>query len=81
MISCSQYDYVEIVCLFQYPIEIQLSCGDFVVGRALDTQQNAAKEECIKISTDQGDVLVVLDSIATLKVTVKNPHFDEVAFK
>lgn len=80
MISCSNYDYIEIVCLFKYPIEITLKSGEVVAGKAIDTARDQRREECIKLNIDNSDLLVVLDSIAKLKVVVENPHFDEVSF-
>ncbi|MCF7363644.1 MULTISPECIES: Rho-binding antiterminator [Vibrio] len=80
MISCGNYDYIEIVCLFKYSIEITLKSGEVVSGKALDTAKNSLGEECIKLLTQDSDLLVVLDSIAKMKVTMENPHFQEVAF-
>ncbi|MCZ4372454.1 Rho-binding antiterminator [Vibrio diazotrophicus] len=80
MISCGNYDYIEIVCLFKYPIEITLKSGEVVFGKALDTAKNSLGEECIKLLTQDSELLVVLDSIAKLKVTMENPHFQEVTF-
>lgn len=80
MISCGNYDYIEIVCLFKYSVEITLKSGEVVSGKALDTAKNSLGEECIKLLTQDSDLLVVLDSIAKMKVTMENPHFQEVAF-
>ncbi|WP_016956156.1 Rho-binding antiterminator [Catenovulum agarivorans] len=80
MISCSDYDYIEIVCLFNYPIQLTLKNGGSIIGTALDTTRNDAREECIKINITGKDTLVVLDSIAKLRITVDNPHFVEVVF-
>ena len=80
MISCGNYDYIEIVCLFKYSIEITLKSGEVVSGKALDTAKNSLGEECIKLLTQDSELLVVLDSIAKMKVTMDNPHFQEVAF-
>ncbi|TKF13531.1 transcriptional regulator [Vibrio genomosp. F6] len=80
MISCSNYDYIEIACMYKYPVEITLESGHHVVGKAIDTARNQQSEECIKVKNEYGDLLVVLDSISRLKVTIDNPHFDEVLF-
>lgn len=50
MISCEMYDYIEIVCLFKYPIEIQLKSGEIITGVGQDTQRNNNKQECILVS-------------------------------
>ncbi|ALM70669.1 Rho-binding antiterminator [Vibrio vulnificus] len=80
MISCSDYDYIEIVCLFKYPVELTMKSGLIISGKALDTARNQANEECIKLQTEGTEILVVLDSVTKLKVSVNNPHFQEVTF-
>lgn len=80
MISCSNYDYIEIVCLFKYPVEIYLKTGEVVTGRAIDTVKNDQREECIKLQFSHGESLVILDAMERLKVLVENPHFQEVVF-
>jgi len=80
MISCNLHDYIEIVCLYKYPVSLVLKTGEVATGTALDTGYNADREECIKIESDSGEQLVVLDAISRLQVTVDNPHIDEVSF-
>ncbi len=80
MMSCSNYDYIEIVCLFKYPVEIKLKTGEIVTGQALDTVRNDQREECIKLKLEKDELLVILDSMARLKVLVENPHFQKVVF-
>mgnify|MGYP000474676832 CR=1 FL=1 len=87
MISCSQYDYIEIVCLYKYPVQLTLTSGDMVLGKALDTQRNSDAQECILLLTEQRKelseqekVLIVLDDIRQLKVTIANPHFTTINF-
>ena len=80
MTRCSHYDYIEIVCLFNYPVEITLKSGQIIAGNAIDTASNHQREECIKLNVKQSDLWVVLDTIARLKIAVDNPHFEEVSF-
>ncbi|MCK6263426.1 Rho-binding antiterminator [Vibrio sp. ZSDE26] len=85
MISCNEYDYIEIVCLYRYPIELTLKSksnghNEVVNGIALDTARNEARQECIKILADGTETLVVLDTLVKLKVRVENPHFEEIIF-
>ena len=81
MISCGEYDYIEIVCLYRYPIKLFLVSGDEKEGTAFDTQRNADREECIKIKSNNAECLIVLNDIARLEVLVENPHFTEVSFR
>ena len=82
MISCNEYDYIEIVCMYRYPIKITLKSGSVVNCIALDTQRNESREECIKVKTDAEELetLVKLSNIATLEVCIENPHFKVVSF-
>lgn len=80
MISCSDYDYIEIVCLYQYPVQLVLTSGSSVEGKAMDTKRNSDKEECIELATQEGRQLVVLTQIKKLTVQQHNPHFLEVRF-
>ncbi|MEH6442546.1 MAG: Rho-binding antiterminator [Oceanospirillaceae bacterium] len=80
MISCAQYDYIEIVCMFNYPVKLTLNTGEIIEGVALDTLRNQQREELIKIKTDNRETLVVLDVIVTLQVCIENPHFQEIIF-
>ncbi|ABZ77404.1 transcriptional antiterminator, Rof [Shewanella halifaxensis HAW-EB4] len=50
MISCNQYDYIEIVCLYRYPIALKLKSGETISGIALDTARDSKKRECIKLT-------------------------------
>ncbi len=81
MISCNLHDYIEIVCLYRYPVSLQLKSGEVVAGTAVDTDWNIDREECIKIEKDSREKLVVLDAIASMQVTVDNPHIDKVSFE
>lgn len=81
MISCSDYDYIEIVCMHRYPVKLTLHSGEQIEGVALDTQRNQDKDECIKLSIAAQEQLVVLTGIAELEVCVDNPHFKQKFFK
>lgn len=80
MISCNEYDYIEIVCMFKYPIKLTLKTGETIECTALDTARNDSREECIKVEQSSTEILVVLSSISKLEVCVENPHFTEVSF-
>ncbi|KLN65788.1 Rho-binding antiterminator [Vibrio sp. VPAP30] len=75
MISCNDYDYIEIVCMYRYPVRLHLKSGVYVEGEALDTARNEDKQECIKVSMSGIEHLVVLDDLAELEVLTNNPHF------
>jgi len=80
MISCQQYDYIEIACMYRYPITLTLHSGAKMSGTAMDTVQNSQKEECIKIVANHNEQLIVLSKIKTLKAERCNPHFHVITF-
>ncbi|WP_394129364.1 Rho-binding antiterminator [Shewanella maritima] len=79
MSSCLAYDYIEIACLYRYPIKLTMNSGDTLHGIAMDTKRNSAGVECIELAMAAQKVLIVLDDIATLAVCVENPHFNQVS--
>lgn len=80
MIGCNEYDTIEIVCMYKYPIKLTLKTGAVVIGVALDTKRNNNREECIKIEVEGVEILVVLDELSVLEVCIANPHFKIVSF-
>ena len=80
MISCNEYDYVEIVCMYRYPVNITLKSGSMIEGIALDTQYNDERKECIKVDVDDTETLITLASIDMLEVGIENPHFKQISF-
>ncbi|WP_297482438.1 Rho-binding antiterminator [Sulfurimonas sp.] len=78
MITCQQYDYIEIACMYQFPVILTLNTGETIKGVAKNTKRNELGEECIQLLVDDKNVLIVLDTITKLKVSVANPHFSEV---
>ncbi|TXR53640.1 Rho-binding antiterminator [Reinekea thalattae] len=78
MISCAQYDFIELVCTFHYPVRITTFSGDVIEGIAHDTARSASGEECIQLQ--QPERYVVLTTIKTLQVTQPNPHLQQVSF-
>jgi len=80
MISCNEYDYVEIVCMYRYPVKITLKTGAVIEGIALDTQYNDDRKECIKVDVDDSETLITLAGIAMLEVGIENPHLQQISF-
>jgi Rho-binding antiterminator len=80
-ISCSLYDYIEIVCLYKYEIEIHTINEDIFSGIAIDTKLNNKKQECIVITSENIDKYIILSDIKDIKVLTKNAKFSEINFK
>jgi Rho-binding antiterminator len=80
MISCQQYDYIEIACMYQFDVIITLMSGETITATALDTKRNAANLECIAIKQSGDITLVELNQILSLEALKANPHFDKITF-
>ena len=80
MVTCDQTDYIEIACMFRYPVRLTLKSGAAIECTALDTARNESREECIKVLIKDNEQLVTLDDLAKMQVLVENPHFLEVSF-
>ena len=78
---CDQHDYVEIACIYHFPLKLILKSGDELEGLALDTQRNERQQECIKMELKGSVELVLLDSIAQMKALIDNPHFQIICFQ
>jgi Rho-binding antiterminator len=64
----------------QYPIKLTLKDGIELAGQALDTGLNAERQECIKVNVQSQEKMVTLQSISSLEVMIKNPHFQLIKF-
>lgn len=80
MITCDQYDRIEIVCTFKYPIKLTMKSGTVIDCIPIDTKRNKNGDECVKVEINGIERLLVLDDISTLEVSVDNPHFKIVTF-
>lgn len=80
MLKCDLHDYIEIVCLYHYPLKLTLSSGAVLNGTAQTTCYNDNRQECLVLKQQNAEQQVVLDDIALLEVTVANPHLQQVRF-
>lgn len=81
MLKCDLHDYIEIVCLYHYPLKLTLSSGAVLSGTALTIRYNDQRQECLVIKYHDSEQLVLLEDITLLEVTVANPHLQQVRFK
>ena len=81
MLKCDLHDYIEMVCLYHYPLKLTLGGGTVLTGTALTTRYNDQRQECLVIQQHQAEQQVLLEEIALLEVTVQNPHLQQVRFK
>ncbi|MCG9595465.1 Rho-binding antiterminator [Vibrio sp. Isolate25] len=80
MISCNQYDYIEIACLYHIPVRLVMESGQIVEGKAKTTSYDEHRRECIVIVSSTGDRHVPTESLVSMTALIENPHFTEVIF-
>jgi Rho-binding antiterminator len=80
MLKCDLHDYIEIVCLYHYPLQLTLSSGAVLSGTALTTRYNDKRQECLVIKHHDSEQLVLLEDITLLEVAIANPHLQQVRF-
>jgi len=80
MISCHEYDYIEIACMYHYPVKLTLSNGSEVTGISLDTARNDTKQECLKVEVNGVQEFIILNQVSKLTALIDNPYFTVVKF-
>ncbi len=80
MISCAQYDYIELACLYQISVELQLNDGSAVQGDALDTQYDANRRECLVLEIEGKKRMFATECLVSMKALTPNTHFDLIQF-
>ncbi|EGU38574.1 hypothetical protein VII00023_10604 [Vibrio ichthyoenteri ATCC 700023] len=80
MISCQQYDYLEIACLYHFPVRITLKDHSIYEGIAQNTRYNEQHQECLLLQTQQAEILLPTEQMISLHALIENPHFSVVEF-
>ncbi|BEU03639.1 hypothetical protein OAG1_24390 [Agarivorans sp. OAG1] len=66
--------------MFRYSVKLLLRDATVLEGIAVDTCTNQQKQECIKLQQEEGERLVLLDSLKQLQVLSDNSRFTLVDF-
>ena len=80
MISCQQYDYIEIACTYKLCVQLFLTDAKVLEGVAIYTAYDEHRNECLKLRMESQENLVILDNVKRMRALVDNPHFHEVEF-
>lgn len=83
-IDCNLYDYIEIACLYRYPVRIATASGEILTGKAVTTSIERApagdKVEHLNLEIDGALRKVRLDTIRVLEPLGDNARFGKVRF-
>ncbi|MCG9759314.1 MULTISPECIES: Rho-binding antiterminator [Pseudoalteromonas] len=80
MISCQQYDYIELACLKRLKVTIEMKDGDVVRGRCENTAI-VDKQECLVLEQESQAVTVMLAEITSISADTDNPYFTTLRFQ
>lgn len=78
--TCDEYDYIEIACLFKLDVELRYEDTLFS-GKASDTKRGENGEEGIELIVGDQSQWHPLASLKSMRALTTNPHFDLVEFK
>ncbi|MBY8046086.1 Rho-binding antiterminator [Vibrio fluvialis] len=81
MISCSQYDYIEIACLYRLPVALTLQDGSVIQGTAKDTGRNTARQECMIVEDNSREHWIETAALVRMQALSDNPHFSDIHFQ
>ncbi|WP_434362384.1 Rho-binding antiterminator [Parasalinivibrio latis] len=77
-IDCACYDYLEVACMFGYELNIELTDGSEVVGKALDTRTHKDKTEWLYVQAEKEKLALRLDNISAITPTQGGARFGRV---
>ena len=82
-IACELHDYIEIACVYRYPVLLVLDSGEEVKGIATDTSTKKDKTEYLVLLDEESKekIEIELTKLVKMNPLIKNPHFNEVNFK
>ncbi|MDP4489169.1 MULTISPECIES: Rho-binding antiterminator [Pseudoalteromonas] len=80
MLSCQQYDYIELACLKRLAVTIEMKGGEVVRGSCENTAI-VGKQECLVLERENQTVTVVLAEIASISADTNNPYFARLRFQ
>ena len=79
LISCRLHDYIEIACMYGYPVRLTLKDRQLIEGKTIDTCVDAEKREYLIVDNGQKQQ-IELNQLAKMEVLSTNAVFTEVNF-
>ncbi|MGR5236311.1 Rho-binding antiterminator [Vibrio alfacsensis] len=80
MVTCSQYDFIEIACMYDLPVEIEPKNGEKHQGNAFDTGYDMQRQECLFLDIGGEHIPFLTEQLAAMRALEDNPHFSHVIF-
>jgi Rho-binding antiterminator len=77
-LNCDLYDYLEMACLYEYRLLIEMVEGGQFEARALNTRTNAQKEEFLLVLVDDEKVELRIDRLRAITPLNEKAKFGRV---
>lgn len=77
-LHCDLHDYLEIACLCDYTLDIELTNGQRLTARAITTRTSSTGEEFLEVETTDGRQEIRLDHLLAIAPQDKNARFGRV---
>ncbi|PTQ69204.1 Rho-binding antiterminator [Pseudomonas sp. GV071] len=77
-LDCDLYDYLEMACLYQYRVLVEMVEGGRFEAVALDTHTNARKEEFLVVQVDDEKVELRIDRLLAITPLNEKAKFGRV---
>jgi Rho-binding antiterminator len=79
-VSCENYDYLEIACMYGYEVVLLLLDGRQYQGIACNLLINSARQEVVEVKLKDSVEFIHLDSLKELRVETDGAKFKQVLF-
>ncbi|KQW13010.1 MULTISPECIES: Rho-binding antiterminator [Pseudomonas] len=77
-LHCDLHDYLEIACLCDYTLDIELTNGQRLTAQAITTRTSSTREEFLEVETAEGRQEIRLDQLLAIKPLDKDARFGHV---
>ena len=78
VVSCEYHDHIELACIRNYPLKIELTDNTICHGKALTTETRADKSEWLVIETTTQKRSIRLDHITAITPEVEGAMFGRI---
>jgi Rho-binding antiterminator len=78
-LNCDLHDFLEIACMREYKLDVELIDGQRLIARALTTRTSETKEEFMVFELDGNRHEIRLDQLAAITPLDDNADFGRIA--
>ena len=80
MLSCDKHDYLEIVCMFHYELQVTEKSGRVYTGKARDVKIVEEQTEALVLQDFESETFIATNQIASIDVLTPNARFKTICF-